>query len=84
MPAKIGPRPKPDRDAQRAKAVDLLAGLRTDAADLTGALAALPTSGRTAAQRRDALILRALLRLVRWTIISSGAATAADLGPDPS
>lgn len=84
MPAKIGPRPKPERDAQRTKAVAVLDGLRTDAADLRAALAALPASGRTAAQRRDALILRTLLRLVRWSIISAGAATAADLGTDPS
>ena len=67
------------------KATRILDGLRPDADDLRAAIAALPApASRNAAQRRDALMLRTLLRLVRWSIISAGAATAADLDTDPT
>ena len=43
------------------------------------ALKALPApASRTAAQKRDALILRTVALLVQWAIIGAGAATASD------
>ena len=78
MPAKAV-RPTPARVADREKAVSLLGEIRQARADLRAALAALPAPGsRTAAQRRDALILRTVALLVQWAIIGAGAASASD------
>ena len=39
---------------------------------------------RPAAQKRDALIMRCLIRLIRWCLITSGAGTTADRGSEPA
>lgn len=84
MPARAV-RPPSDRDADRAKVVSLATDLRGDIANLQTAIAALPAPGsRTPAQTRDALIMRTLIRLVRFCLISSGAGTAADRTNEPA
>lgn len=84
MPARAV-RPQADRTADRQKINDLATALRTDIDDLQTAIAALPVpASRTAAQKRDALIMRCLIRLVRWCLITSGAGTAADRVNEPA
>jgi hypothetical protein len=78
-------RPPADVDADRAKVVSLAASLREDIAALQAAIAALPAPGaRNAAQTRDVLVMRCLIRLVRFCLISSGAGSAADRGNEPA
>ena len=78
-------RPPSDRDADRTKVVSLASDLRSDIAGLQAAIAALPAPGvRNAAQTRDALVMRTLIRLVRFCLISSGAGTAADRTNEPA
>lgn len=78
MPAR-SVRPAADRTADRDKAISLLADIRQARADIRGAIKALPVpASRTAAQKRDALILRTVALLVQWAIIGAGAATASD------
>lgn len=73
------------RTADRTKVIDLAARLREDITGLQSAIGALPAPGaRNAAQQRDALIMRTLIRLVRFALISSGAGTAADRGNEPA
>jgi hypothetical protein len=84
MPARAV-RPTSDRDADRTKVVNLATDLRADVASLQAAIATLPAPGvRNAAQTRDALVMRTLIRLVRFCLISSGAGTAADRGNEPA
>jgi len=74
-----------DRRDDRAKVIDLAARLREDITALQAAIAALPAPGaRNVAQTRDALVMRCLIRLVRFCLISSGAGTAADRGNEPA
>ena len=69
-----------DRTADKAKAVELFAGLRQARTDLRDAIKALPAPGsRTPAQRRDVLVMRTVCLLVQWAIIGAGAAGASDL-----
>jgi hypothetical protein len=78
-------RPEADRTADRTKIANLASSMRQDVTDLNGAIAALPApASRNAAQKRDALIMRCLIRLIRWCLITSGAGTAADRGPEPA
>lgn len=84
MPAR-SVRPAADRTADRAKITNLATAMRQDITDLQTAIAALPAPGvRNAAQARDALIMRCLIRLVRWCLITSGAGTADDRKADPA
>lgn len=84
MPARAV-RPKADRTADRKKIGDLAVAMRQDITDLQDAIAALPApASRTAAQKRDALIMRCLIRLIRWCLITSGAGTTADRGSEPA
>ena len=84
MPAR-SVRPAVDRTADRAKIANLATSLRQDITDLSDAITALPApASRTAAQKRDALIMRCLIRLVRWCLITSGAGTAADRANEPA
>lgn len=74
-----------DVNADRTKIIDLAARLREDITALQAAIAALPAPGvRNAAQTRDALVMRCLIRLVRFALISSGAGRAADRGNEPA
>lgn len=62
-----------------AQAAQMLASLRSTRADLRAALRALPNpAARNAAQRRDALLLRASALLIQSTLASWGTMTAAD------
>lgn len=73
------------RTADRTKIVNLATALRADIADLQAAIQALPApAARNAAQRRDALIMRSLIRLIRWSLITSGAGTADDRTDEPA
>lgn len=73
------------REAQRKKAGDLLAAMRTDVADLKTAIVAMPApASRTAAQRRDVLIMRCLIRVIRWNLIAAMASEADDLAEEPA
>ncbi len=84
MPARAV-RPPSDRDADRTKVISLATDLRADVASLQAAIAALPAPGvRNAAQTRDALVMRTLIRLVRFCLISSGAGTADDRKSEPA
>lgn len=84
MPARAV-RPTSDRNADRTKVVSLATDLRADIAELQTAIAALPAPAvRTAAQKRDVLVMRTLIRLVRFCLISSGAGTAADRTSEPA
>lgn len=84
MPARAV-RPQAARTADRQKITDLAVAMRTDIDDLQTAIAALPApASRNAAQKRDALIMRCLIRLIRWCLITSGAGTAADRGSEPA
>ena len=84
MPAR-SVRPAADRTADRAKITSLATAMRQDITDLQTAIAALPAPGvRNAAQTRDALIMRCLIRLIRWCLITSGAGTVADRGNEPA
>jgi hypothetical protein len=72
-------RPPADRAADRATATGLVADLRAARADLRAALRALPAPAqRTAAQRRDALLLRTAALLVQAQLVGWGAATSTD------
>jgi hypothetical protein len=74
-----------DRRDDRAKVISLAASLREDITALQAAIAALPAPNlRNVAQTRDALVMRCLIRLVRFCLISSGAGTAADRGNEPA
>lgn len=74
-----------EREADRAKLTQLTTDLRADVAALQSAIAALPAPvSRTAAQQRDALIMRALIRVVRYTIIAARAGTADDRKAEPA
>lgn len=78
----LKPAKKLTRDpvADKAKATSLLADLRQARTDIRDAIKALPAPGsRTAAQRRDALVMRTVCLLVQWAIIGAGAATSTDL-----
>ena len=78
MPAR-SVHPAADRQADRDKAIGLLGEIRQARADIRDALKALPApASRTAAQKRDALILRTVALLVQWAIIGAGTATASD------
>lgn len=78
-------RPAADVNADRTKVISLAASLRDDITGLQAAIAALPAPGvRNAAQQRDALVMRTLIRLVRFCLISSGAGTAADRTNEPA
>lgn len=84
MPARAV-RPEADRTADRAKIANLAAAMRQDVTDLNDAITALPApASRTAAQKRDALIMRCLIRLIRWCLITSGAGTADDRKAEPA
>lgn len=83
MPARK--RSQAARTADRTKITNLATALRADIADLQAAIQALPAPGaRNAAQRRDALIMRSLIRLIRWNLITSGAGTADDRTDEPA
>lgn len=74
-----------DRVADRTKITNLATALRTDIDELTTAIGALPApASRNAAQKRDALIMRSLIRVIRWCLITSGAGTANDRGDEPA
>lgn len=78
-------RTEADRTADRTKVIDLAARLRDDITGLQAAIAALPApASRTAGQQRDALVMRTLIRLIRFALISSGAGTSADRGSEPA
>jgi hypothetical protein len=78
-------RPTADVNADRTKVINLAVSLREDIAALQAAIAALPAPNvRNAAQTRDALVMRCLIRLVRFCLISSGAGTAADRTNEPA
>lgn len=84
MPARAV-RPQADRTADRTKIANLATAMRRDVTDLNDAIAALPApASRTAAQKRDALIMRCLIRLIRWCLITSGAGTSADRTAEPA
>jgi len=84
MPARAV-RPADARTADREKVVSLAADLRAGVASLQAAIQALPApASRTAAQARDALVMRTLIRLVRFCLISSGAGTADDREGEPA
>jgi hypothetical protein len=71
--------------AARTKLATLVTDLRADITALQSAIAALPApASRTAAQQRDALIMRCLIRVIRFHVISARATTAADLGNEPA
>lgn len=83
MPKAIVPRNSTDRTAQRSKLDRLFVGLGTDQVDLEQALAALPVpASRTAAQKRDAAMIRSQLRVVKLLRIVLGTSTAADLNDE--
>ena len=68
-----------DADADRALVRNLVADLRDARRDLRTALRALPApAARTAAQRRDATIMRAVCVLIQAQLASLGVASAAD------
>ena len=72
-------RTQTDRQLDRDKITNLATAMRQDVIDLDAAIQALPApASRTAAQRRDALIMRCMIRLIRWCLITSGAGTASD------
>lgn len=74
-----------DATADRTKVIDLAARLREDIAGLQIAISALPApAARTTGQQRDALVMRCLIRLVRFALISSSAGTAADRTNEPT
>jgi hypothetical protein len=74
-----------EREQDRTKLAQLTTDLRADANALQSAIAALPApASRTAAQQRDALIMRTLIRVIRFSIIASRAGTAADRGSEPA
>lgn len=78
-------RTEADAATDRAKVIDLAARLREDVTGLQAAIAALPApASRTAGQQRDALVMRCLIRLIRFALISSGAGTAADRQNEPA
>jgi hypothetical protein len=78
-------RPTADVNADRTKVINLAVSLREDIAALQAAIAALPAPNvRNAAQTRDALVMRCLIRLVRFCLISSGAGTTADRTNEPA
>lgn len=84
MPAR-SVRTQANRDDDRKKIGNLAAALRDDITELNTAIAALPAPAtRNAAQKRDALIMRCLIRLIRWCLITSGVGTAADRGNEPA
>lgn len=75
-------RPPADRVADRTVARGLVADLRAVRADTRAAVRALPAPAqRTAAQRRDALLLRAVGLLIQSQLVSWGAAQAVDREP---
>lgn len=83
MPARA--RTLTDREQDRVKAAKLLTSLRNDIDALEAAIAALPApADRSAAQRRDALIMRTLIKVIRWDIIACGAGTEADRADEPA
>lgn len=68
-----------DQQADRSTAAGLVDQLRAARADLRAAIRALPAAGsRTAAQRRDVLIMRTLALLIQATLTSWGVAQTAD------
>jgi hypothetical protein len=68
-----------DRAADRTTVNGLVAELRTARGDLRNALQGLPApASRTAAQRRDALILRTLRLLVSAQLVSWGVSQSDD------
>lgn len=74
-----------EREADRVKLTQLTTDLRTDVTALQSAIAALPApASRTAAQQRDALIMRTLIRVIRYTIIAARAGTAAERQSEPA
>ena len=74
-----------DRIADKDKAINLAAGMRTDIDALLTAIAALPAPGvRNAAQSRDALMMRAVIRSHRFQLITSGLGTSADRADEPA
>lgn len=76
--AAMNPPERPDA-ANSDQAAQMLAALRTTRADLRAALRAMPDpASRNAAQRRDALLLRASALLIQSTLASWGTMTAAD------
>jgi hypothetical protein len=73
------PRPQADKEADRASFVSLAAEIAAVREELRTGLRALPAAAsRTAAQRRDALVLRTLILLVRAFLLSVGKGSAAD------
>lgn len=85
MPKAAAPRTPDERAAHQTKRANLATGLRADVADLTAAVAALPApASRTPAQRRDALVLRTLIRLIRLSMLMYGLAQADDLTDEPA
>lgn len=73
------------RMADRAKLTNLATALRTDIEELTTAIGALPApASRNAAQKRDALIMRSLIRVIRWCLITSGAGMTSDRSDEPA
>lgn len=65
--------------ADRTLVTGLIPDLRSARRDLRDALKALPApAARTAAQRRDALIMRTSCLLIQAQLVQLGAATAAD------
>jgi hypothetical protein len=78
MPARA-PRPKADKDADRAAAASIVADLRAVRDDNRAALRALPAAAsRTAAQKRDALAFRSAIVLARAQLLTLGVGQPAD------
>ena len=76
---KLAKRTDTDRAADKTAATSIVTDLRTARDDLRTALRALPApASRTAAQRRDALILRSQIIVIRSQLLSWGVGTAAD------
>lgn len=68
-----------DRTADKAAATSIVTDLRTARDDLRTALKALPApASRTAAQKRDALLLRSQIMVIRSQLLGWGVGTAAD------
>lgn len=63
----------------KTKAVELVIDLRAARADLRTGIKALPApAARTAAQRRDVLVMRTCALLVQAVLVILGSATTAD------
>lgn len=71
--------------AARTKLAGLVTDMRADITALQAAIAALPApASRTVNQQRDALIMRCLIRVIRFQVISARATTADDLKTEPA